>query len=155
MSTTPRRHRAARRRILAALLAGVATVGAAAAGLGGLVADQLGADTGSVGACDDDGIELDFRTTFDATRREYMVDRVYLTGIDPDCRGLSYKFSIFERGTNRRAFIERDSFDFGLYDADPTLLGFELAGRITYAASFPAEYLTGVAITIGGRQIDL
>ncbi|TVR25121.1 MAG: hypothetical protein EA389_09655 [Ilumatobacter sp.] len=72
-------------------MAGVAItglVGAAAASLGGLNIESLGADDAIVAACDDDGIDVAFTTSHDGD--SFVVDSVDFSGVDDACDGLDY-----------------------------------------------------------------
>jgi hypothetical protein len=80
-----RRHR---RGILLALLIGLAAfglVGAAAASLGGLGGQKLGADDTVVASCDTDGVTLAYTTAYDATSGVYRVSAVTVSGINTAC----------------------------------------------------------------------
>ena len=71
---------------IAVVVAGVAIAGAggaSAASLGGIGGDDLGADTGAVGACDTDGIDVDWTPVFDASSARYVA-RFTLRDIDTE-----------------------------------------------------------------------
>jgi hypothetical protein len=81
----PRRRR---RGILFALLIGLAAfglVGAAAATLGGLGGQKLGADDTVVASCDTDGVNLAYTNTYDSTSGNYKVTAVTISGINTAC----------------------------------------------------------------------
>lgn len=62
-----------------------AAVFGAAATLGGINSDNLGADTSSVASCDTDGIDVGWVTDFDAT--DFTVTSINLSGIAVECEG--------------------------------------------------------------------
>jgi hypothetical protein len=83
--TTPRRRR---RPVLFALLIGLAAfglVGAAAATLGGLGGQKLGADNTVVASCDTDGVTLAYTNTYDTATSAYKVTAVTVSGINTAC----------------------------------------------------------------------
>ena len=143
------------RKKMIAVTAGLAisgVVGASAASLGGLGGQNLGADTGSTGACDTDGIEVDYVPRWNPTREEYDVGRLTLSHIDLDCRGLPYSLTIVSKTGGYRAWIDRAAWNFGTYDAQPGP-GVDRQGRARYLATFPADDYDGIAIVVGDRAI--
>ncbi len=138
---------------IAAGLAIAGAVGASAATLGGLGGVDLGADTGDVGACDADGIDVDWTPVFNAASGQYVA-RFTLSDIDTDCLDTPYKLSIFEQGAGgSRAWIDADRFRFiQRYDRLPGP-GVDQVFRVRYTSTFPAESVEGIAIEIGGRQL--
>jgi hypothetical protein len=73
-----------------AVLAGLAItglIGAAAASLGGINSDSLGADTGVVSSCDSDGVDVAYSYAFSAGLGEYVVTGVTVSAIDEACDG--------------------------------------------------------------------
>ena len=71
-----------------AVLAGLAVagiVGASAASLGGVTANDLGADVGVVASCDTDGVIVDFTTGFSGGVP--TVTSVTVSGINANCAG--------------------------------------------------------------------
>ena len=79
---------ARRRRRGAAIFAGVALfgiTGATAATLGGIAADDLGADVGTVASCDSDGVAVAFTNTYSATAGRYNTTAAVVSGIDAAC----------------------------------------------------------------------
>ncbi|MCU1387768.1 MAG: hypothetical protein JWL72_1106 [Ilumatobacteraceae bacterium] len=59
--------------------------GASAASLGGLTAQQIGADNGAVTSCDTDGVTLAYTTAYDATTGVYRVTTVTVSGLNVAC----------------------------------------------------------------------
>ncbi|HMS13262.1 MAG TPA: hypothetical protein PKD80_09175 [Microthrixaceae bacterium] len=91
--TTPQR----RRRIGAAIVAGLATfgiVGASAASLGGVTSTTLGADVGVVSSCDTDGVSLSFTNSYDATLGRYQTTTVNIGGIAAACSGKALSITL-------------------------------------------------------------
>ena len=73
---------------LAVVGVGVAGVSAAsAAGLGGLMASDFGADRGSAVSCDADGVSIEYTTEYQAPSQRYVVSAVTVGGLAPDCTG--------------------------------------------------------------------
>lgn len=71
-----------------AVLAGVAitgVVGAAAASLGGVNNETLGAGSDAVESCNTDGVDVAFTTAWDTGK--FVVQDVVVTSIDPECNG--------------------------------------------------------------------
>jgi len=86
-----------RRRIAAAVIAGVATlgvVGASAATLGGVNSNSLGADVGVVGSCDNDGVTLAYTNSYDAALGRYQTTSVTVSGINAACAGKSLSLTL-------------------------------------------------------------
>lgn len=131
-------------------------VGASAASLGGLSGVDLGADTDNVGACDTDGIDVEYRKTFNASQGQYVVDRITLTDIDLACAGSPYSLSIYEKGAGGlRAWIDSPLLWFSYtYDRDPGP-GVDVVAGKRYNANFPADVLQGIAIVINSDEITL
>ncbi len=90
-----------RRRIVAAIIAGAATlgvVGASAASLGGITSNSLGADTAVVGSCDTDGVTLAYTNAYDATLGRYQTTSVNVTGINAACAGKTLSLTLKDSG---------------------------------------------------------
>ena len=146
------------RRKIAAIAAGLAiagTVGASAASLGGLGSDDLGADTGTTGSCETDGIELEYTTRYSTARGEYLLDLVRLDDIDLDCIGNLYSITIHENGGIRAFVDDAPLVVTRVRDRQPGP-GVDLVGGFTLSArgiTFPAESLEGVAVVIDGSLV--
>lgn len=141
-----------------AVVAGLAIAGsvaASAASLGGLASDSLGADTGEVGACDTDGIDVEYTNSFDVARGEYLVDTVTLSDIALECLLRPYEFSIFQKGAGGARQVDGGpALFFTPYNRSQNG-GVDMVGRKEIPVSFPAEDLEGVAMYISGQQIGL
>lgn len=139
------------KRTLAAGIAALSiagAVGASASTLGGLDEDQLGADTGDVSACDDDGIDVDWRPVFDAASAQYVA-YFTLSDIDTDCLQTPYKISIFQKGENGfRAFGDFNQFAFFTRYNRPS--DGQQVVRAGYQSTFPAELVEAISIVITG-----
>ncbi len=136
-----------------AVLAGLAiagTVGASAASLGGLNSDNLGADTGVVASCDDNGIAVAYTTAWDATAVDpggvtnvtvgsYVVDGITLTGVAAACDGQTWDAEAL------------DSAGASIGTGNGTL-SVDASGEaiLTIATPFLAEDLEGLALSISG-----
>lgn len=86
-----------RKRIAAAVIAGVAAlgvVGASAASLGGITSNSLGADTAVVGSCDTDGVTLAYTNAYDATSGLYRTTSVLVSGIAVPCAGKALSLTL-------------------------------------------------------------
>lgn len=85
------------RRKMMAVLAGLLVFGlvsAAAATLGGLNIQSLGAESEVVAACDPDGINVEWSTSL--VGLDYVVDGVTLSDVDEDCAGLDVEVTLFD-----------------------------------------------------------
>ena len=90
-----------RKRIAAAVIAGIAAlgvVGASAASLGGITSNSLGADTVVVGSCDTDGVTLAYTNAYDATLGRYQTTTVTVSGIAAACAGKSLALTLKDSG---------------------------------------------------------
>jgi hypothetical protein len=90
-----------RKRMVAAVIAGVAAlgvVGASAASLGGITSNSLGADTVVVGSCDTDGVSLAYTNAYDATLGRYQTTSVAVSGIAPACAGKALNLTLKDSG---------------------------------------------------------
>ncbi len=78
-----------KRYFIAAIAAVLAFGGflAMAASLGGITADNLGADTSVVASCDTDGVTTSFTVAYDATDARIEVTAVVVAGVDAACAG--------------------------------------------------------------------
>ena len=86
-----------RKRIAAAVIAGIAAlgvVGASAASLGGITSNSLGADTAVVGSCDTDGVTLAYTNAYDATSGLYRTTSVTVSGINAACAGKALSLTL-------------------------------------------------------------
>lgn len=72
---------------VAALVVG-GSVYAAAASLGGITSDSVGADDTAITSCDSDGVTTAYTTAWDATDERYEITDVTVGGIDVACNGL-------------------------------------------------------------------
>lgn len=137
---------------VAAVTAGLAiagAVGASAASLGGLESDQLGADTGVVAGCDDNGIDVRYRTAYHRRSGQFRVNRVILRNVSAECRGLPYQLALF--GADGTSYeVDGNSLRVrNVRDRDPGP-GTDLAGVARIRVRFPAENVDGIALVIGG-----
>lgn len=87
--------------LAAASLAGV--VVAAAATLGGVSVNQLGAGSAVVSSCDDDGVALDYVVAFDGGSGTYVVTDVDVSGIDAACGGAELSVALVGGGARLAA----------------------------------------------------
>ena len=86
-----------RKRIAAAVIAGVAAlgvVGASAASLGGITSNSLGADTAVVGSCQTTGVTLAYTNVYDATAGFYRTTSVTVSGIAAACAGTALALTL-------------------------------------------------------------
>ena len=133
---------------LAAGLAIAGAVGASAASLGGLGTDQLGAANTDVGACDDDGIDVDWAPTWSAASATYVA-RFTLSDIDLACLNTPYQISIHHTGGGGgRASGSFSQFNF-VTQYNRASDG-ERVARVRYTSQFPAESVEGISIIISG-----
>jgi hypothetical protein len=136
----PRRRR---RGVLFALLIGLAAfglVGAAAASLGGLGGQKLGADDTVVASCDTDGVTLAYTTAYDATAGTYKVTGVTISGINTACN------------TETMAVTLRDSTgaSIGTGSAVVNVSAAPFAQTVTIAPTAAAKSVVGASVVISG-----
>ena len=62
---------------------------AMAATLGGITADNLGADSSVIASCDTDGVTTSFTVAYDATDARDEITAVTVAGVDAACAGQS------------------------------------------------------------------
>ena len=86
---------------IAAIAAIVAFGGflAMAATLGGITADNLGADSSVIASCDTDGVTTSYTVAYDATDARDEVTAVIVGGVDAACAGQSLTVTLTD-GSN-------------------------------------------------------
>jgi hypothetical protein len=136
-----------------AILAGLAVagaVGASAASLGGLNSENLGAETGIVASCDDNGINVDYTTVFDSDVGEYLVTAINLSDIDAACEGQAFSFTVLGDPAGE------STVDSILLTEQGPINQTSGAQSITVAASpgLTAELVTGIAMSISGAIVS-
>lgn len=119
--------------MLAALLA-FALASAAAASLGGLTVDNLGADANVVAACDTDGVTVNFGVAYQGG--QYVVTDVTVGGIAAACAGQTLELTLF------------DSANTALGSGSLTVAG--ASENVVIASQPSAQAVTGVAVVISG-----
>ncbi len=89
-----------RKRILAGAiaLAFFGVVAASAASLGGLTANNLGADNTVVASCDTDGVGLTYTTAYNAGTGAYEVTAATVTGVAAACGGQTLSLTLSGAG---------------------------------------------------------
>ncbi len=125
-----------------ALLAGLAVtgiVGAAAASFGTLGAESLGSESTVVAACDTDGIDVSFSTSF--ADGDYVVDSVDFNDVESACGGLEFDVTL----TAAEGAIVDSA------DGDVGLIGDSFSVEFT---GVTAESVEGVALVISGVIAD-
>jgi hypothetical protein len=138
-----------------AILAGLAVagaVGASAASLGGLNSENLGAETGIVASCDDNGINVDYTTVFDSDVGEYLVTAINLSDVSPGCAGQTYDFTAID-GDGVIIFAAADgtlTFSGAAVDEPNVDDGNTASISFPEGAEFLAESLEGIALSISG-----
>lgn len=135
----PSTTRARRKRKLAAVVAGLSTVGvvgASAASLGGVTTGGLGADVGVVASCDTDGVTLSYTNTYDSTSGTYKTSTVSVSGINAACNTKSISVTL------------KDSSGTALGSGTTTVAAG--AASITLTPSASASSVTGAAVIISG-----
>jgi hypothetical protein len=139
------------RRSVASLAAVAVTigVGASAASLGGLESNQLGADTGVVASCDDNGIDVLYRTAYHRGSGQFRVNRVILRNVSVQCEGLPYQLTLIDAAGSPYETDGNSLLVTNIRDRDPGP-GTDLAGIARIRVRFPMENVDGIALTIGG-----
>jgi hypothetical protein len=128
------------RRTIAGVLAGLTVFGAVfamAANLGGITGGQVGADSTTVLACDDDGVSTTYASSWDATDERYEVTSVTVSGIAEACDSRTLSVSLTDA---TGAQIGAGSI------AIPTEAATAVTGSLSTAAS--AELTEGVHVVI-------
>ncbi len=91
----------ARRSVVRATVAALLVLGvaapAAAAGLGGLGADSVSADTSAIGSCDSDGVRVEYQVGASTSGRP-TVTGVVLRSIHPSCTGSTVHLTVSGAG---------------------------------------------------------
>lgn len=82
---------------VAALVVG-GSVYAAAASLGGITSDSVGADDSALTSCDSDGVSTAYTTAWDAVDERYEITEVTVSGIDVACNGLNAYVTLTDAG---------------------------------------------------------
>lgn len=123
---------------IAAIAAVVAFGGflAMAATLGGITADNLGADSSVIASCDTDGVTTSYTIAYDATDARDEITAVVVAGVDAACAGQTLTVTL------------TDGSDVQLDQTSVTAV----AGANTVAATTPAsaEAVENVLIVITG-----
>ena len=131
-----------RRRVLLAIaMAG----GVSAASLGGLRADDVGAENAVIASCDANGVDAEYRTNFHPPSRQFRVNQVVVRNVSEACDGLTYELTLFDG-------------DGGSYRVTGTLElrnikerpGQGRAGTARISVRYSAESVDGVSLLIGG-----
>ncbi len=129
-----RRRRARFLAVLAAIIVGVSV--ASAASLGGLSAQQLGANTAVVAACDGDGVTLTYTTAYNGAAGRYDVTSATVSGIAAACVGQQLSITL------------ADSTFAALGSGSATVSG--ASQTVTFTPSIDAEAVTRAAVVITG-----
>jgi hypothetical protein len=130
-----------------AILAGLAVAGAV-----GASAANLGAETGIVASCDDNGINVDYTTVFDSDVGEYLVTAINLSDVSPGCAGQTYDFTAID-GDGVIIFAAADgtlTLSGAVGDEPNTNDGNTASIPVPEGAEFLAESLEGIALSISG-----
>ena len=128
------------RRKMLAVLAGLLVFGlvsAAAATLGGLTVQSLGAESEVVASCDNDGIAVDWGTALQGV--EYVVDSVELSDVAAACDGLNVEVTVFD-GDSPNNVLATVS---GVADDSGSL-------SLTLGSPQPASEIHRIAVLIAG-----
>jgi hypothetical protein len=80
--------------VVGLLVAGAGVTASAAASLGGLNVNTLGADDAIIASCDSDGIDVDYVVVYNATAGRYDVSDVVLSGVAAACDGLTVRVAL-------------------------------------------------------------
>lgn len=142
----PSRTRSARTALLA-LCAGAAVVAASATTLGGIVADDLGADDSTVISCDTDGVVIDYVTT----GAPLTVTSIEVSDIDASCFGQRLDITVAaDDGTELFSNTVGADTTVTAIDADVSPTGIErVAVSITNSAAPPIRATAPTAALAG------
>ena len=128
-----------KKRSLLAVLLGVVVFGltvAAAASLGGITTDNLGADEAVVASCDTDGVTVTYTSSYDATDARYEVTAANVSGIAAACSGETMRVTL------------ADAANASLGEATVAIGG--TSATATFGTPLAAESVELVAIVISG-----
>ena len=134
------------KRVAVALLGGLAVAGvagASAASLGGLDSESLGSDDQVVAACDGDGIDVAYTTSYDAGDDRYEVTAVELSDVAETCDGLALDVTL--SGDHDADTGTADE----ILTSESTTSG-EGSFSVALTAPISAEALKGISIVISG-----
>lgn len=116
-------------------LAAFGAVAASAATLGGVSTKSLGVGNAVVGACDTDGVDAAYATSYNATAKAYRVTGVTLSGVAAACAGQTAKVTLSQAGTP-------------LSEASAPVTGTTLT--LTLPTPVNAEAVDNIAVLIAG-----
>lgn len=119
--------------VVAALVVG-GSVYAAAASLGGITSDAVGADDTAIASCDTDGVTTAYTTGWDAVDQRYEISAVTVGGIANACNGLKAYVTLTDAGGAQIA------------DGNATIAGNSQAVTVTPGA--PSETTVGVHVLL-------
>lgn len=132
-----------KRRILLVLLT---AVGAYAASLGGVRAQDLGADTEIVASCDSNGIDVEFLSAYHGPSGRLRAEQVLALNVSVECDGRPFDLTLFDD-------------DGGRYSVSGTIVlenvadrgaGVGVAGDAEISVSQLTENIDGIAMVIHG-----
>ena len=121
-----------------ALSIGGGIIVASAATLGGLTADNLGADNTLLDSCNDGGLSIAYGNTYDPTGQQFVVANAVISSIDPGCVGQVMNVQL--TGTDGTA----------LSASTPLTLTNAVSQTVTFSAPAASEAVEGAAIVITG-----
>ena len=121
-----------------ALSIGGGIIVASAATLGGLTADNLGADNTLLDSCNDGGLSIAYGNTYDPTGQRFVVANAVISSIDPGCVGQVMNVQL--TGTDGTA----------LSASTPLTLTNAVSQTVTFSTPAASEAVEGAAIVITG-----
>lgn len=132
-----------KRRILLVLLT---AVGAYAASLGGVRADDLGAENEVIASCDSNGIDVEYLSTFHRPSGQYRVEEVTVRNVSVECDGRPYQLTLFDGDGGRYSV----SGTLTLSNVGDRGAGIGVAGDAQLSVSQLAEDVDGIALVVHG-----
>jgi hypothetical protein len=114
-----------------------AAVFGAAASLGGITTEDLGADNTSVVSCDTDGVTTSYAVAYDGTAGGYKVSSVTVSGIASTCEGQKLNVAV-QTGATATSGTEA------------TIGVGETSKTVSFGSGPLAEDVTGVHVAIQG-----
>lgn len=136
-----------KRFIYAALMAVTAfgAVVASAASLGGITADNLGADNAAVAACDTDGVTSTYTAAYESVIPGYEVGTVTIGGIADACNGQTLKVNLVD---SSNVSLGEQSITVAV---DSTATTPDTSDDVDFSASnVSAKSVTNIHVTVSG-----
>lgn len=121
-----------------AVAVGAGIIAASAATLGGLSSTNLGADNVVVAACDTDGINISYSTSYNAATQKFLVPGATVSNVATACAGQVMKVEL------------TGAAGVALSPATEVTLGSATSQNVVFASPTKADLVLGSSIVISG-----